>query len=131
MGKRRRLGLQHQRPNICDHDDNRTLTAVFEGIIHPTLTLIANPTTGGGVTVAELPPYTVGQTVHVTATPTTDNVLSGWLKDGLPTNGKDATITVVLDVSHVITANFSAVVVGGFPWWSLVVLIPATIAFTY
>lgn len=103
---------------------NRTLTAVFQQINHPTLTLVSNPAEGGAVVASAPPPYTVNQSLQLTATPTSGNILSGWLRDGVPFDGRDSPLTVTLDQSHTFTANFLPVQQAGFPWWTLAVAVP-------
>jgi hypothetical protein len=87
-------------------DTNHTLTAVFGSITHPKLTLQVNPA-GSGTIATEQPPYAVGQVVHVTASPTGAYQLTGWSLDGGTYDGTAASVTVTMDVSHVLTAQFT------------------------
>lgn len=103
---------------------NRSLIAVFEEIGHPSLTLVVNPAESATLTPDKQPPYLVGDKVNVTVDVATGNVLSGWLLDGVPYNGRDVTTQVTMDKSHVLTVTTLAVQQAGFPLWALAVAAP-------
>jgi PKD repeat protein len=88
--------------NICTVQ----IRPISEG---PTLTVGA--TTGGSAVASHPPPYTIDEVVSVTATPATDYVLDGWLRDGIAYvdstgNPLANPISITLDTSHTLTAVF-------------------------
>ena len=82
-------------------NSDTTVSAVFERSV---VTLTINPSTGGFITAAPLPPYHYGDVVTLTATADSGYVFTGWTDDA---SGANPT-TLMMNGSKTVGATFEA-----------------------
>jgi uncharacterized repeat protein (TIGR02543 family) len=81
---------------------NKAVTATFSQLEY-TLTVTADPSEGGSVTVSPAGPYHYGDIVQLTAVPTTDWFFAGWSGD---LSGTINPISLTMDGNKAVTASF-------------------------
>ncbi|MEM2598330.1 MAG: ABC transporter substrate-binding protein [Thermoproteota archaeon] len=88
-------------------DKSHRVKAVFSAIIYKTLTVL--PVEGGTLSIAPGSyEYETGQTVTITATPSSGYTFERWEVDGTPA-GTSTTLTITMDRDHTVKAVFARI----------------------
>ncbi|MEM3465421.1 MAG: hypothetical protein QW566_03005, partial [Candidatus Jordarchaeales archaeon] len=88
-------------------DKSHRVKAVFSAILYKTLTVL--PVEGGTLSIAPGSyEYETGQTVTITATPSSGYNFERWEVDGSPA-GTSTTLTITMDTDHTVKAVFARI----------------------